>query len=70
MSSVGLDRRTNSESQIRWGLGRIKTSYGTPDVGLVVQNEPTAGSEMERPAVKGQGEAPVGFFPDGRLLLR
>lgn len=30
MSSAGADWRTNPETQIRWGLGYIHTSYGTP----------------------------------------
>jgi len=30
MASAGRDWRTNPETQIRWGLGYIKTTYGTP----------------------------------------
>ena len=30
MASAGADWRTNPETQIRWGLGYIKASYGTP----------------------------------------
>ena len=30
MASAGADWRTNPETQIRWGLGYISQSYGTP----------------------------------------
>ena len=30
MASAGADWQTNPETQIRWGLGYIKASYGTP----------------------------------------
>lgn len=30
MASVGSDWRTNAKTQIRWGLGYIQSTYGTP----------------------------------------
>jgi len=30
MASAGADWQTNAATQIKWGLGYIKTVYGTP----------------------------------------
>jgi hypothetical protein len=30
MASVGPDWKTNASTQIKWGLGYIKTTYGSP----------------------------------------
>ena len=38
MESVGLDWRTNPVTQIRWGLGYIKSRYGSPCKALAAHN--------------------------------
>ena len=45
MASAGADWATNPETQIRWGLGYIRDSYGSPVRRGRLQARATAGTE-------------------------